>query len=92
MRREAWEEYAEAKAKREAVENGNVPVNSVRTKQTPAQKAARLRRTNIEFDSISGIEGRAGLPLDPQQSPVIPADFLWHVFESLVDALTIPYQ
>jgi hypothetical protein len=60
--------------------------------ESPKEKTARLRRTNIVFDKMEDIEERAGLPLESQRPSVIPEDFLWHVFEPLVDALTILHQ
>jgi hypothetical protein len=91
-RNAAWEEYAEAKAKREAMGNGKMVADSARKKENQSQKAARRLRTNRDFDSMSDIEKGAGRPLVTSQCAVIPEDFLWHVFESLVNALTVLHQ
>jgi sRNA-binding protein len=95
-REAAWNEYAEAKAKREAKKNGAAVPDSDHGEETKAQRLARRRRTAREFDSLpeefSTMAGRELDDLEDKPIGVIPEEFLWHVFHSLVNALTILHQ
>jgi hypothetical protein len=81
---EANEEYKQAKEQ---------SANTTLEGETAEERAARQLRTSTEFDDMSeSALLKLGNEPDHELPEVIPESFLWHVFEQLVDVLTLLHQ
>jgi serine/threonine protein kinase len=90
MEERQWTEYVNARL----VRNG-LSSNVIVPRETTEQAEAREFRTSKDFDDMTIIveEGTIGMELSAwPPGPVIPEDFLWHIFRQLVEAITVMHQ